>query len=87
MKESSLLDFGDYCTIEQNRFGAENEHYIHKVINRSQSNSWVDVPVLITPKETIHDEIEEVIWCVCCGVEERKIFKYRALDVKFYKQQ
>jgi len=26
---SAVLDFGDYCTIEQHRYGCDNEHYIH----------------------------------------------------------
>ena len=23
----AVLDFGDYCTIEQHRYGCDNEHY------------------------------------------------------------
>lgn len=77
-----VLDFGDYAIIEQKRYGVENEHYLHKVIGRGKSNTWVDVPVQTPAKETIHDHMEEVIRCVCCGVDERHILKYRASDVK-----
>jgi|SRR6056297_2202217 len=77
-----VLDFGDYAIIEQKRYGVENEQYLHKVIGRGRSNTWVDVPVQTPAKETIHDHMEEVIRCVCCGVDERTILKYRASDVK-----
>ena len=79
---SPVLNFGDYAIIEQKRYGVENENYLHKVIGRGKSNTWVDVPVQTPAKETIHDDMEEVIRCVCCGVDERHILKYRASDVK-----
>ena len=78
----SVLDFGDYAIIEQKRYGVENEHYLHKVIGRGRSNTWVDVPVQTPAKEIIHDHMEDVIRCVCCGVDERTILKYRVSDVK-----
>jgi hypothetical protein len=75
------LDFGDYCRIEQHRFGHANEHYVHKVIGRLRSNTWVDVPVVYPIKEVRNDHIEDIVACVCCGVSERDIFKYRLSDV------
>ena len=78
----AVLDFGDYCTIEQYRYGCDNEHYIHKVIGRLSSNTWVDVPVMHNAKETLHDHIEDVVACVCCGVSEREILRYRLSDVR-----
>lgn len=76
--------FGDYCTIEQKRFGVPNEIYLHKVIGAdSQSNSYVDVPVQSPAKETLHPgELVDVVRCVCCGVDEREILKYRASDLR-----
>lgn len=76
------LDFGDFVNIEQYRYVGGNEHYCHKVIGVSNSNGWVDVPVKDSAKETIHDQMEDVVWCVCCGVEERHILKYRISDVE-----
>ena len=78
----AVLDFGDYCTIEQYRYGCDNEHYIHKVIGRLSSNTWVDVPVMHNAKETLHDHMEDVVACVCCGVSEREILRYRLSDVR-----
>ncbi len=78
----AVLDFGDYCTIEQNRFGCDNEHYTHKVIGTLRSNTWVDVPVMRVATETIHDHMEDVVACVCCGVCEREILRYRLADVR-----
>ena len=78
---SNILDFGDYAIIEQKRYGVDNEHYLHKVIGRGRSNTWVDVPVQTPAEETFHDHMEDIIRCVCCGIDERKILKYKASDV------
>lgn len=80
MSKEVNLDFGDYCSIEQHRYGCDNEHYIHKVIGVKRSNAWVDVPVIHTAEETLHDKMEVVVCCVCCGVEERTILKYKLSD-------
>ena len=77
-----LLDFGDYATIEQKNYGVENDHYTHKVIGRLRSNTWVDVPVQCPATETHHDHMEDVISCICCGVSETTVLKYKATDVK-----
>lgn len=84
MKLQNLIEmkFGDYGLIEQKRHGAENEIYLHKVIGRSKSNAYVDVPVQSPAKETLHSEITEVISCICCGVQETEVRKYKAADVK-----
>jgi len=77
-----VLDFGDYGIIEQKRHGCKNEQYTHKVIGRLRSNTWVDVPVQSPAAEIMHDEIVDVIRCVCCGVSETEVLKYRVEDVK-----
>ena len=77
-----VLDFGDYVKIEQHRYGAENEMYIHKVIGRLRSNTYVDVPVRHSATEVFHDEIVDVVRCVCCGVSETEVLKYRVSDVQ-----
>lgn len=76
------IDFGDTVTIEQKRFGVPNEHYGHKVIGRLKSNAYVDVPVQSPAKETIHKESVDVVRCVCIGVSETEVLKYRLSDVK-----
>lgn len=78
--------FGDYVTIEQKRFGVENEHYHHKVIGVKKSNTYVTVPVQ-NRKEVNHGEVVDVVCCVCCGVDEREIFKYRVEDVVLLESQ
>jgi hypothetical protein len=75
------LDFGDYCQIEQKRYGVKNEMFTHKVISRSRSNSYVDVPVTIPVKNVLHDAIVDVVSCICCGVDETEVRKYRVGDV------
>lgn len=84
--EEVTLEFGDYCSIEQKRHVGPNEKYIHKVINRLQSNTWVDVPVQSPATEVVHEcesgLLEPVVSCICCGVDETTVLKYRVKDVK-----
>ena len=75
------LDFGHYCLIEQKRYGVPNEMYDHKVIRQLKSNSYVDVPVQTPATETLHDEVVPVVACICCGVDETQVLKYRLCDV------
>jgi hypothetical protein len=76
------LDFGDYVMIEQKRHGVENGFYKYKVIGQDgQSNTWVDVPVETPEKETMHKNMEDVVRCVCCSIDERKILQYRVSDI------
>jgi len=83
-EKTDELSFGDYVLIEQKRYGAENEMYLHKVIGTSASNEWVDVPVQSPATATLHHvkELEPVVSCICCGVCETKVLKYRVKDVK-----
>lgn len=77
------IDFGDYVLIEQHRFGAENEFYLYKVINGNIiSSGYVDVPVTGAAKETLHGDSEEVVSCICCGVNETVVLKFRKKDVE-----
>lgn len=75
------LDFGDYCTIEQFRYSPKNEYYLYKIIGRLQSNTYVDVPVRADRKEVLHDKIIDVVRCICCGVSETEVLKFRVEDV------
>ena len=80
-----LPDFGDYVLIEQKRYGGENEMYLHKVIRSLSSNSYVDVPVDGAGNflnEVLRDECVDVVSCICCGVDETKVRKYRLSDVR-----
>jgi hypothetical protein len=36
--------------------------------------------LLVHVFETHHDTVEEVVPCVCCGIDERDIYKYRVVD-------
>jgi hypothetical protein len=76
-----LVDFGDFVLIEQKRFGVPNEKYLYKVINRLYSNGYVDTPVQAGSKETLHSESVEVVSCICCGVMETEVLKFRRVAV------
>lgn len=75
-------DFGDYVTVEQRRFGVPNEHYLHKVIGRLRSNTWIDVPAQTHLGAVLHDHEEEILRVICCGVFEEKVMRYRVADCK-----
>lgn len=76
------LDFGDYVLIEMKRHGVPNEKYLHKVIGVSKTNYYVNVPVQSPAREEIHSESEDVVSCVCCGIDETIVLKYRIKDVQ-----
>jgi hypothetical protein len=80
--DNDYLSFGDYVEIEQKRYMGENEMYLYKVIGTLKSNAWVDVPVQTPAKETLHKEFELVVSCICCGICETEVLKYRIKDVK-----
>ncbi|SYP71037.1 Uncharacterised protein [Klebsiella pneumoniae] len=82
MNNQTEFKFGDYAIIEQKRHGAPNEMFVHKVIDQLRSNTWVDVPVQSPATETIHDEMEDVCWCICCGVDETEVRRYRVKDMR-----
>lgn len=82
MNNEIEFKFGDYAIIEQKRHGVPNEMFVHKVIGQLRSNTWVDVPVQSPATETLHDEMEDVCWCICCGVDETKVRKYRVKDMQ-----
>jgi hypothetical protein len=83
MAETPPFDFGDYVTIEQKRYGVPNEIYLYKVVaGRRQSNVWREVPVQAGDKQKIHDRIEDVLLCICCGVDETVVERFRVADVK-----
>lgn len=79
----SEIDFGDYVQIEQKRYGVPNEMFLHKVIGAMQSNSYVNVPVQVPATETILNHgVVDVVACICCGIDETKVLKYRIEDVR-----
>ena len=78
------IDFGDYVMIEQKRYGVKNVMYIYKVIGRLRSNDYVPVPVEISDNKYthLHSEIEDVVACICCGVDETEVQNFRLSDIK-----
>ncbi len=82
MNNEIEFKFGDYAIIEQKRHGVPNEMFVHKVIGQLRSNTWVDVPVQSPATETLHDEMEDVCWCICCGVDETEVRAYRVKDMQ-----
>lgn len=82
MNNEIEFKFGDYAIIEQKRHGVPNEMFVHKVIGQLRSNSWVDVPVQSPATETLHEEMEDVCWCICCGVDETEVRAYRVNDMQ-----
>ena len=82
MNNKTEFKFGDYAIIEQKRHGVPNEMFVHKVIDQLRSNTWVDVPVQSPATETMHDEMEDICLCICCGVDQTKVRRYRVKDMR-----
>ena len=75
------LAFGDYCKIEQKRYGADNEIYRYKVIGAGKANYYREVPVDATAPHNAKGEMVDVIKAICCGVCEEKVETFRLSDV------
>lgn len=82
MKNENEFKFGDYAIIEQKRHGVPNEMFVHKVVGQLRSNTWVDVPVSVPATETLHGEMEDICLCICCGIDETKVRRYRVKDMR-----
>lgn len=76
------FDFGDYALIEQKRFGVPNEMFVYKVVSQISSNTWVEVPVTVGKKEETHYDSEPVCLCICCGVDETEVRRFRVKDMQ-----
>jgi len=76
------LDFGDYCTIEQRRYGADNEMYRYKVIGSGRANYYRPVPVDGNGPDRCSGEMCEVVNAIRCGVDETKVETFRLSDVQ-----
>jgi len=74
--------FGDYVTVEQNRYGAPNEHFVHKVIGALESNSYIDVPITYPELPTLHNEVVPILRLICCGICEEKVIRVRVEDCR-----
>lgn len=82
MKNEIEFKFGDYAIIEQKRHGVPNEMFVHKVVGQLRSNTWVDVPVSVPATEALHGEMEDICLCICCGIDETKVRRYRVKDMR-----
>jgi len=77
-----MIDFGDKVKIEMKRHGVPNEFFVHKVIGRIKSNSFVNVPIQSPATEVLHSgEIVSVLTVVQEGIHERNVFAVRESDV------
>ncbi len=82
MKNEIEFKFGDYAIIEQKRHGVPNAMFVHKVVGQLRSNTWVDVPVRVPATETLHGEMEDICLCICCGIDETEVRRYRVKDMR-----
>ena len=77
-----MMDFGDYCVIEQKRYGADNELYIYKVIGTLHTNYYRPVPVDSANPEMKQGDVCTVVKAICCGVVEEEVETFRLEDVR-----
>ena len=77
------MDFGDYCLIEQKRYGRENEMFLYKVTRGGlRCNYWRGVPVDARQRDHVRGEMSDVVQAIQCGVDETNVETFRLKDVK-----
>lgn len=74
-----MIEFGDYVKIRN--LNSVPEYRIYKVIGTSLSNYYVDVPIHFPATMIFHDKSVEIASCICCGVSETEVLKYRTSDI------
>ena len=74
--------FGRYCLIEQMRYGIPNEKHIYKVISTFRSNCWCEVPYKAASGEVLHDQIEDCVSVIHCGICEINVQRFRLADIE-----
>jgi len=75
------LDFGDYCEIEQKRYGVDNELFKYKVIRQLRRNKYRSVPVDARNSAEQFGKLVDVVAAIRCGVVEEKVEYFRLKDV------
>ena len=75
-----MPDFGDYCCVEQLRYGTENEKYKYKVIGNGRANYYRHVPAR-AGGGMVHGEMCDVVKAIQCGVSEDKVETFRLCDI------
>ena len=78
----SKLDFGDYCNIEQKRYGVEDEMFMYKVIGTGKANYYRSVPADANNSENQHGPIVDIVKVIMCGVSEDRVETFRLKDVE-----
>jgi hypothetical protein len=77
------IDFGDYCLIEQKRYGVDNETYVYKVIRGGVSaNYWRAVPVDSAAPHNERGDMCDVVKVIRCGVDETRVETFRLCDIR-----
>ena len=79
------LDFGDYCSIEQKRYGVDNEMFKYKVIGGGRANYYREVPVDARKPANSIGDMCDIVKVICCGVCEEKVETFRLQDVSHEK--
>ena len=80
--EKLNLKFGHYISVEQKRYGCDNQFYSYKVIGTLKTNSYIQTPV-DGLGEKIRGDSENCVQVICCGVDERNVERFRLQDIKF----
>lgn len=68
--------FGRYVRIQTDFSKAL---HIYKVVSRFESNTYCDIPILVSSKEVKHEQVVPVLNVIHCGIDESKVIRV-ALD-------
>lgn len=69
--------FGAYVKIPTDRSGAL---HVYKVVSRSESNSYCDVPIRCGSMPVTHGEIVPILNVIHCGIDETKVVRVALKD-------
>lgn len=68
--------FGRYVRIQTD---FSKTLHIYKVVSRFESNTYCDIPILVSSKEVQHEQVVPVLNVIHCGIDESKVIRV-ALD-------
>jgi len=69
--------FGSYVKIPTDRSGAM---HVYKVVSKSNSNGYCDIPFCADSKPRVHNEIVPILFVIHCGIDETNVQRVALSD-------
>ena len=69
--------FGRYAHIQTDY---SKSMHVYKIIGMIESNTYCDIPILVTSVPTIHSKVVPVLNVIHCGIDESKVVRVALSD-------